>query len=392
MHTPDELALRLARQWQQAELREQRLLQASAWPLRLSIGRPPARILNEQPARMREYLQAWRAVRVGQVIWEPQHYRGAGEAIAIPLAWQLDSPSQWIAACNDSGVRDEYRQLEWLVARIDPHFAPLLIRRRSLWRDRASEEVALACQLALRLMPGCAQGLPLRAIPLPGLPGADSKFLERHRSLLIPLLDHLHDGEVSALGLEGWLGATDGAAHWLLVVPLAEGLLPFRQLRLRAEELADTPLPARRILVVENERCLHQLPELPDTIAILGAGLDLHWLRAPWLAERTLAYWGDIDSWGLSMLARAREAQPGVHALLMDEATFSRHARHAVAEPNPAATEPPSGLNDAERVLYQKLLGMEHGRLEQEYLPAGEVAVALRRWAMITDEKPNVSE
>lgn len=379
MRTSNELALRLARQWQQAELREQRLLHPASWPLRLPIGKPPARLLNELPATLREHLQDWRAVRVGQVVWAAQNYRGAGEAIEIPLEWRLDTPSQWVAACNNNTVREEYRQLEWLVARIDPRFAPLLIRRRALWRDRPIEEVALACTLALQLAPGCAQGLPLRAIPLPG---ADSKFLERHRSLMTALLDLLYDEQAGAVGLEGFLGAADSAAHWLLVVPLEQGLLPFRQLRLRAEELNETPLPARRILVVENERCLHQLPELPDTIAILGAGLDLHWLRAPWLAGRKLAYWGDIDSWGLTMLARAREAQPEVHALLMDEATFTRHSRHAVAEPNAAATEPPRALNVAEQALYRKLLTLDRGRLEQEYLPVEEVVVALRLWQL----------
>lgn len=379
MRTSNELALRLARQWQQAELREQRLLHPASWPLRLPIGKPPARLLNELPATLREHLQDWRAVRVGQVVWAAQNYRGAGEAIEIPLEWCLDTPSQWVAACNNNTVREEYRQLEWLVARIDPRFAPLLIRRRALWRDRPIEEVALACTLALQLAPGCAQGLPLRAIPLPG---ADSKFLERHRSLMTALLDLLYDEQAGAVGLEGFLGAADSAAHWLLVVPLEQGLLPFRQLRLRAEELNETPLPARRILVVENERCLHQLPELPDTIAILGAGLDLHWLRAPWLAGRKLAYWGDIDSWGLTMLARAREAQPEVHALLMDEATFTRHSRHAVAEPNAAATEPPRALNVAEQALYRKLLTLDRGRLEQEYLPVEEVVVALRLWQL----------
>ncbi|MBE0509789.1 MAG: hypothetical protein IBX49_03585 [Gammaproteobacteria bacterium] len=380
MRTSNELIQRLVRQWQQAELREQRLLHPTSWPLRLPIGKPPARLLNEQPAILREHLQDWRAVRVGQVVWAAQHYRGAGEAIEIPLEWRLDTPSQWVVACNNHTVREEYHQLEWLVARIDPRFAPLMIRRRALWRDRPIEDVALACTLALQLAPGCAQGLPLRAIPLPG---ADSKFLERHRSLMTALLDLLYDEQVSTLGLEGFLGAADSAAHWLLVVPLADGLLPFRQLRLRAEELAETPLSAGRILVVENERCLHQLPELPDTIAILGAGLDLHWLHAPWLAERALAYWGDIDSWGLTMLARAREAQPEVHALLMDDATFTRYSRHAVAEPNPAACEPPQALNVAEQALYRKLLALDRGRLEQEYLPADEVAAVLQPWGTV---------
>lgn len=48
--------------------------------------------------------------------------------------------------------------------------------------------------------------------------------------------------------------------HWVLVAPLQDGLLPFRRLRLTTSELHTTALPARRILLMENERSLHQLP------------------------------------------------------------------------------------------------------------------------------------
>ncbi len=56
---------------------------------------------------------------------------------------------------------------------------------------------------------------------------------------------------------------------------------------------------------------------------MLGAGLNLGWLAAPWLQERTVAYWGDLDTWGLHMLAIARGHVPHLHALLMDRATFT---------------------------------------------------------------------
>jgi len=57
-------------------------------------------------------------------------------------------------------------------------------------------------------------------------------------------------------------------------------------------------------------------------------------LQALWLDDRALAYWGDLDTWGLSMLAMARLQRPHLKALMMDAATFSEFApRHAVIEP-----------------------------------------------------------
>ena len=137
------------------------------------------------------------------------------------------------------------------------------------------------------------------------------------------------------------------------------------------------------VLVVENEQCIHQLPELPDTIAILGAGLDLQWLGSPHLAGKSLGYWGDMDTWGLLMLARARQRQPAIKALLMARSIFDRYeSTSAVAEPVKAQDAAPDGLQPCEADFYRYLLRRERGRLEQEYLPKDLVENAIATWTM----------
>ena len=136
---------------------------------------------------------------------------------------------------------------------------------------------------------------------------------------------------------------------------------------------------------MENERCLHQLPQptaqpLPSTIAVLGAGLNLGWLAAPWLQERTVAYWGDLDTWGLHMLAIARGHVPHLHALLMNAATFSAHQHLAVAEPVHAPDTVAGTWTPKEEALALHLRAQDKGRLEQEFLPAEAVHSALRAW------------
>lgn len=213
--------------------------------------------------------------------------------------------------------------------------------------------------------------------------GNDSKFFERHAGLLTALLDERFDGEVSRQGLADFLGALPEGDHWLLLAPLAPGLLPFARQRVRASELLTTPLPAHHILLVENERCLHQLPHpVPDTIAILGAGLNLGWLAAPWLQARNVAYWGDLDTWGLHMLATARSHRPQLRALLMDRTTFDAHQDRAVLEPSHAPPPlPGSLLLPAECALDGHLRALEKGRLEQEFLPVDIVHRAVHTWA-----------
>ncbi len=143
------------------------------------------------------------------------------------------------------------------------------------------------------------------------------------------------------------------------------------------------PLPASRLLVVENEQCIHLLPEtLPDTLAILGSGLDLQWLASAHLAGKQIAYLGDMDTWGLLMLARARLHQPAVEALLMEQELSEQHSPvSAVVEPTKALESAPLGLLADKADFYRYLLVQERGRLEQEYLPKVQVERTIEQWA-----------
>ena len=254
------------------------------------------------------------------------------------------------------------------------------------WRHLPTDQVITAARVALQLAPGCAAGKPLRAL---AVAGNDSKFFERHERLLKTLLDERFDGEASRQGLSAFLGASPEGEHWVLVAPLQDGLLPFRRLRVTTSELHTTALPARRILLVENERSLHQLPTpLADTIAVLGSGLNLSWLAAPWLQQCDVAYWGDLDTWGLAMLATARRHLPQLHALLMDRATFDAHADCAVAEPVQASELSQDGLQPPEIALMEHLRTLERGRLEQEFLPVETVAGAVKAWVLSISTAP----
>lgn len=378
MKSPAELGQKLARQWQNADLRTERLLQPDGWPIRLPIGKPSARELTERLGRVRQHLDQWRQQSIGEIEWQAQRFRSTAEDIEVPIAWLLRTPSEWVAATADRTIRREYEGLSRLAAKIDNGFHRLIIRRRQLVLDRPEEEVIRAAQLALALTPGCAQGKPLRAISLAGI---DSKFFERNRALIIALLDVRYNGQVSDLGLEAFLGAEDEGHHWLLLADLDGGLLPYSQLRVRASELQHAALPGSSMLIVENEQCLHQLPPLANTVAVLGAGLNLVWMQATWLAQKRLAYWGDLDTWGLTMLARARQYQAGLVPLLMNKAVFERCAAgKAVAEPQPAECIPEEGLTKKERQLYGELLTLEQGRLEQEFLPDEVVHQAVMDW------------
>ena len=378
MKSPADLASRLARQWHNADLREQRLLKPNSWPVTLPIGKPGADAIRSRLEQVREHLERWRRVQTGRVHWQPVRFQSAAEPISIPLSWELNSPSEWVQATGNPEVRREYQILGRLVPELDSRFHPMVIRRRSLVMDKPEVDVVRCGQLALQLTPGCAEGKPLRALSLAGI---DSKFFERNRQLVIQMLDVLFDGQPSQTGLEAFLGAEDEGHHWLLVADLDGHLLPFSQMRVRASELQATPLPGQRLLLVENERCLHQLPKAPGTIVVLGSGLNLSWLKADWLSDKIIAYWGDLDTWGLTMLGNAREYLPHLTALLMNRTVFEQFGKEsAVQEPLPASLDTPSGLTQCEVELYSLLHSSVRGRLEQEFLKPEIVQQVVSNW------------
>lgn len=380
MKRPRELSDRLTRQWQNPSLREARLLhRPGAWPVRFPIGKPCARELEHAFDEVRAIVKEWQQVSIGKVEWFEQRFRATAEPISIPRFWLIERPSDWIKATGDRFIRSEYEVLLEIVARVDERFHVLLIRSFPLWREKGVDETIDVASIALKLTPGCAHGRPLRAL---AVDGNDTKFFERNRVLLVRLLDVLHDGRVSDLGLEAFLDAAEEGEHWLLVADLDGSLLQFPRMRLQARDLSSQTLPGHNLLLVENERCLHQLPRIPDTIAVLGCGRNLSWLKASWVGGKRIGYWGDLDTWGLGLLSEARNLAPDLVPILMDLATLEKYQESlAVIERVPFGDESPEGLTEAESNLFDVLRRSDRGRLEQEFLPEQIVGEAVLRWA-----------
>jgi len=382
MKSPKDIAARMQRQWEKKPFRVEMLTTKEAWPKHYSIGIPSANDLKTKPVAIQEHIALWRQVSVGEVNWSRENYRASSKPILMPSHWTMERPSDWVRATASGQVAKEFSLLENLIEHAAPELHNMLIGNLKLLQHRSLEELLPVLKLSTRLKPGEAQGRPLRL--LSGY-GVDTKFFERNKQLLIRLLDARFHGEVSKQGLHEFLDAAPDGDHWLLIVGLQKSILTFEHQQVRSQELATLPnesIQASRILVVENRQCWRLLPKLPDTLAILGSGLDLDWLKADWLDNKTIGYWGDMDTWGLHMLARVRQFRPQAKSLLMDQETFDRYADgNAVVEPVKSTDVPLVGLSIDEQRFYQSLLSYEHGRLEQEYLSEQYVHKCLEEWA-----------
>jgi len=132
---------------------------------------------------------------------------------------------------------------------------------------------------------------------------------------------------------------------------------------------AGNPFAARTVVVVENEVSYLAFPRVPGAAVVLGGGYAVSRLAAlPWLPDRDVVYWGDVDTHGFRALDRLRRFAPAARSMLMELPTLLAHHAHWSQEPVPV-TEHLALLTTAEQACYQALLRGEHGdrvRLEQE--------------------------
>lgn len=123
MKSPAVLKQRLLNQWENPDRRESRLIESfDAWPIALSIGRPEPDMPSKDAARLKQHIETWGQVKVGEVEWQRARFPTLRESVNIPSRWLLHNPTDWVAAI------DEARVVASLGRRLTcPHSSPSVI-------------------------------------------------------------------------------------------------------------------------------------------------------------------------------------------------------------------------------------------------------------------------
>lgn len=226
--------------------------------------------------------------------------------------------------------------------------------------------------------------LPLRLLPIEGV---DTKFIETHETVIRQLLDCVLPPELINKNYLK-LARRYGLPEYMPLIECAwndPGLSAlfqsFSRVAFALDQLEKTPLPAARIMVVENRHAIHQLLQLhiPQCIVVFGGGFGAALLRCcTWLSQKELYYWGDLDAHGLAILSQFRQSFPHTIALLMDEATLAAFPQdHTVGKTYSGAS--PAHLNAQELSLFHRL-NTTASRLEQERIPPAWIQAALNQY------------
>lgn len=195
--------------------------------------------------------------------------------------------------------------------------------------------------------------------------GVDTKFIERHRSVLAAMLRVPVRGFALALGY-----ATKPATVRLRFAPgvlaMPSGL---SEAVLRTDELRGLVVRPQRALIVENEITYLSVPVPDGGVVLWGKGYDADEPASlQWLSGVEVSYWGDLDTHGFGILHRVRAWLPQARSVLMDRETLLAHEDRWGEESSPT-TARLINLNAAETALYSDLVTDRYGtrvRLEQE--------------------------
>lgn len=219
--------------------------------------------------------------------------------------------------------------------------------------------------------------------------GVDTKFIEAHRGVLGQLLDRVLDiGRIdfdqprSAFALRYGFLDKPTYIRFRLLSPGPRFPREVSELTLRAQELAEIDPGPGTVIVVENEITYLAFPQVADALVLFGSGYSVSTLQGlPWMRQKRLHYWGDIDTHGFAILNRCRHVFPDVRSLLMDRGTLLGHRSQWVTETTPTNVHL-DRLTAEEGDLYRDLVEGSFGtsvRLEQERVNYQAILDAVER-------------
>jgi hypothetical protein len=346
-------------------------------PLGIPIRGPSARLIGEHLADVRQWAAGWAAFAArGPLRVEYKQVGGRHfGANSIPGRAWLDT---YDAAWALLGVRPDVRRLTGLIEAADGTRLVPWLTGHPLRALRLADDWGRLLATVRWIEQRQAPSMYLRQIDVPGV---DTKFIERHKGVLVDLLDaQLDPSRVAA-------GVSDFADRYgFLRRPgyvrfrVAGRFRGFSELSVRAAELTAPPEGITRAYVLENEITYLSFPVPPAAIVILGGGYAVPVLELlGWLAGLDVVYWGDIDTHGFAILNRLRHHLPQARSMLMDRVTLLGHRDHWVTEPSPTAVNL-NRLDRAESALYADLISGSYApsvRLEQERISFSAIEKAL---------------
>ena len=207
------------------------------------------------------------------------------------------------------------------------------------------------------------------------------KFIEENTSVLQQWFDACNvasradeDNFSRRYGLRDWeplitFRCLDKSIQQRLNLPCAEAAVPLDYIN--SVDLSDA-----NVFIVENLTNVRTFPEVDNGIVIFGMGSRVVELRSIiWLKDKPVVYWGDLDIYGLRILANYRKQVGPAQSILMDRATLQKYG--GLSPKNKYQSIEPPMLLEPHEVAAFEICSQENLQLEQERIPAVDVATTV---------------
>jgi hypothetical protein len=393
---PADLTDQLLRLWSRGQFLRALTTGSNLFPLRLRLRGPDTRALGSRFEEVRSWIrnieEGSRAQRgFGyEIEWADLNHRQLGRNM-IPDRISVPTEDDALKLIGKEKEVRRFRNLLRSTTDMFPELAEWFARRPFVALDHAADWARILSVLRwFRENP--SSGLYLRQIDIIDV---DTKFIETRKPLLAELLaivlnkrSEIDENTIfrtfeQRYGLRG-----KPSTVRFRILDRSSTIRGLSDIAVPEIEFASLALPTSRIFITENEINGLAFPDLPDSIVVFGLGYALDRLAsASWLKDRTIHYWGDIDTHGFAMLDRLRAYFPHVRSLLMDRQTLLAHRTLWVREQTPHGGSLVR-LDKEEKALFEDLVSNRLGvgiRLEQERIPFGWVQRALSALPVSTE-------
>lgn len=373
--TPSDLKTQVQKLWDRGLLLARMAGGESLFPRRLTLKGPDSRELSERFPDVRDWIAGLSAAAGPyRIDWRSVNHRVHGNN-EIPAAIWIDRLSDALGLIGKRRAADQFAALVELTRDKQPELIPWLTRR-PLRALELAEDWPRLLEIVAWLLEHPRPAIYLRQIDLPGV---HTKLIERQRGVLAELLDLVLpedsiDGTHTGIGgfcrRYGFLDKPPRVRFRLLDTNAR--LLPVevdQDITLTQAAFASLVLQVSKVFITENEVNFLAFPDVSDALVIFGAGYGFdNFAAAPWLQEKEIYYWGDIDTHGFAILSQLRGFLPHAVSFLMDQQTLLVHRALWGVEMQPE-TGTLTRLHSEESALYDQLRQNHWGeriRLEQE--------------------------
>ena len=387
---PADIATQIERLWARGDLLTARLSGDRIFPMSMRLRRPSAADL----ATRFEEVRAWiRDLDLGSktargfgydVVWREVNHRQIGRN-RMPFSIEIATADDAFSLIDRMSEMALFDRLTSTALERMPRVEAWLLRHPLAVLQHADDWLRIL-DVAGWLMRNPSSGRYIRQIDLAGV---DTKFIEARKAIIAEIVDADTPSEPSGTA-QTRASAADFERRFGLRVrsPLVRfrildpvlAIAGLTDLTVPVEEFARLRLDAARVFITENEMNGLAFPELARSVVVFKLGYAVDLLGSiPWLRDRQISYWGDIDTHGFAILDKLRAYLPAARSLLMDREILLDHRQSWGREPH----QHPGGLtrlDPAERDLFETLRDNRLGsnvRLEQERIPMSALLRAL---------------